>query len=165
MKFPTYALIAALAAAILAFFSSAPAFAIDPVSGTVQRVSDGDTLTVCGTKINAMKDCIPVRVNGLNTPEKRVCLPNDTEMKQCEPCVKGARLGVIAMGAAKRMAPAGALVNLKPIGLDRYGRLIADVTLPSGEDWAGAMIAKGYGAPYPCPGGKCVKRPRPWCPS
>ncbi len=102
-------------------------------------------------------------MNNLNTPEKRLCKPGDTQMKQCEPCAKGARLGVIAAGEARRMAPIGTRVTLTVYGADRYGRVVADVALTDGSDWAKRVIESGNGVPYLCQNGHCPSRPRPWC--
>lgn len=162
MTLRTYSLVAAAAAMLCLMAMPAPAAPVK-VTGVVAKVADGDTLTVCDTGLSQIQQCHTVRVYNLNTPEKRLCAPGDTQMKQCEPCAKGARLGVIAAGEARRMAPIGTSVKLTVHGTDRYGRVVADVTLAGGADWAKTMIARGSGAPYPCPNGHCSARPRPWC--
>lgn len=164
MTLRTYSLVAAAAALLCLIAMPAPAAPLpSKVTGVVAKIADGDTLTVCDTGLSQIQQCHTIRVNNLNTPEKRLCKPGDTGMKQCEPCAKGARLGVIAAGEARRMAPIGSRVTLTVRGSDRYGRVVADVMLPNGTDWAKTMIARGNGAPYPCPNGHCAARPRPWC--
>jgi endonuclease YncB( thermonuclease family) len=132
------------------------------VRGTVGHVSDGDTLTVCGTGIEALRACVPVRVKGINAAEKRLCKAGDAVMAACEPCRRGAQMGVLAAAEAKRRFPPGSPVELLITGRDR-DRYVAEVR-GGGKDWATTMIDAGLAVPYPCRNGRCGKRPRPWCP-
>lgn len=127
----------------------------------VSRVMDGDTLKACSLR----KSCVTVRVNALNTPEKRLCKSSDMpKMSSCEPCAAGASLGVQASKYASALFARQPQVRLKTIGKDKYGRTVADVILWDGRNYADVIKDKGLGADYPCPNGRCKKRPRPWCP-
>jgi endonuclease YncB( thermonuclease family) len=134
-----------------------------PVTGTVKRVADGDTLTVCGSGLSLDFNCVSVRIFALNTPEKRICRKGVKNTSSCETCRIGAQKGVIATGVARRLAPVGSQVTLIPHGWDRHRRIVAEVTLPDGRDWREVMINGDYGVDYPCPKGRCGRQPRPWC--
>lgn len=126
----------------------------------VTRVADGDTLEVCSLR----RSCVLVRVNNLNTPEKRFCSPAQmSKMSSCEPCLSGAQLGLRASKYAEALFARQPRVRVKTVGKDLYGRTVADVFLWDGRSYAEVMISQGLGVPYPCPRGRCVKRPRPWC--
>ena len=137
-----------------------PALAGDALTAPARvfSVLDGDTVRVVAPGLDPLTPNPVIRVADLNTPEKALCMPGDTIMRACEPCAAGVALGLKAARQARALLPAGLPVRLAIISRDRYGRLVARITLPDGRDYAGAIRALGLGAPYP-PG----PRPRPWC--
>jgi micrococcal nuclease len=110
-----------------------------PASGvpvTVVRVVDGDTLDVqlpAGTRER-------LRLIGLDTPE----VVDPRKPVQC--------FGREASARAKELLPAGTVVTLETDPTqgerDRYGRLLAYVSLPDGRNFAGVLIAEGYAHEY-----------------
>jgi micrococcal nuclease len=94
----------------------------------VTRVVDGDTLdaTTGGKKVR-------VRLIGIDTPERGACFFGD------------------ATAAAKRLAIGRRVVlvgDRSQDRTDRYGRLLAYVQLPGGQDLARSLIAGGFGRVY-----------------
>src|SRR5690606_34629252 len=79
-----------------------------------------------------------VRARHFNTPEKG-------DLAECEfERIKAAQ----ATEAARRLLPRGAVVRLANFGRDRYGRLLATITLADGRDLAAEMIGAGLAVPY-----------------
>ncbi|MCI4660876.1 MAG: thermonuclease family protein [Neomegalonema sp.] len=97
----------------------------------VVRVIDGDTFQISGG--------VKVRVRNFDTPElRRYECPEEKQL---------ARAATIAA----RQILQGKSVALSITGKDRYGRLVADVTLHedgSDIDFTEAMMAQGHGAPW-----------------
>lgn len=130
----------------------------------VHRVMDGDTIYVCPTDNAIIYVCKSIRVNGINTPEKRVCKPREMSiMASCEPCQKGATLGIRAKDFAKSLFEAYPIVTIETVAIDRYNRAVANVFLPDGRSFADIMLSESYAAPYTCKNNRCGPRPRPWC--
>lgn len=71
-----------------------------------------------------------VRVQGINAPEL------------------SASGGYGSLNHAAELAPTGTLVTLTCSKQDKYGRLLAKITLPDGSDFGDHMIADGQAAPY-----------------
>ncbi|MEO1293612.1 MAG: thermonuclease family protein [Pseudomonadota bacterium] len=97
----------------------------------VVRVIDGDTFAIAGGA--------KVRVRNFDTPELRRYA-----------CAEERSLAMAARDAA-RVLLQGKTVALTVDGRDRYGRLVADVTVIDGTtsgDFAQMMIDAGYGAPW-----------------
>jgi len=114
------------------------------VFGKILWVIDGDTYQISHTGASEGE---PVRARHFNTPEKG-------DLAQCPAEAEKARL---ATGLAKRLLPRGSAVVLSDFGRDRYGRLLATVTLADGRDLASLMIGAGLAVPYE--GG----RRQSWC--
>lgn len=111
---------------------------------------DGDTAVVdatafiFGTPITLMQH---VRIYGINSPE--VHSKDATE--------KAA--GLAAKTFAFSLAPAGARVTIavSPNGWhDKYGRLLANVALANGKDFATEMIAANHAVPWDGQGPKPI---------
>jgi endonuclease YncB( thermonuclease family) len=119
-------------AAALAITAKAPAsyatsawFRSDAV---VLNVVDGDTLDA---RLAGKKE--RVRLIGIDTPERGVCFFGD------------------ATAAAKRLAAGKRVVLIGDNSQDkrdRYGRLLAYVQLPGGQDLARVLVAGGFGRVY-----------------
>lgn len=113
---------AALAVAALLCLAAPGASALERC-----RVTDGDTLKCSGE---------PVRVMGLDTPEKgyRARCPRERSL---------------ADRATRRMEQlSGPGVSLEPHGRDRYGRLLAKVYGADGADLSAVMIREGLAVEY-----------------
>src|SRR5262249_2203785 len=98
----------------------AGAIAAEDFRGRLLAVTDGDTITV-------LHDGRPtaVRLHGIDAPER------------------GQAFGVRAKQVASDLA-FGKIVIVHPRGVDRYGRTIAEVTLPDGRDLAQELVRAGY---------------------
>lgn len=81
---------------------------------------------------------MPVRARHFDTPEKG-------DRAQCQAEREKAQQ---ASTFARRLLPRGAAVALSDLGRDRYGRLLATVTLPDGTNIAVQMIGAGLARPY-----------------
>ncbi len=81
----------------------------EPFQGTVVGVTDGDTITVL-----TGREPVKVRLNGIDCPEK------------------GQAYGARAKAFTSKLA-FGKTVAVTPVGIDRYGRTLGDVTLPDGR--------------------------------
>jgi endonuclease YncB( thermonuclease family) len=107
-----------------------------PYPSAVERVVDGDTLAVRVTVWLQQELSVLVRVRGIDAPELRARC-DDERMR-----------AKVASAALSRLV-AGGHVVLKEIEGDKYfGRVIADVATPEGEDIGQALIAGGYARPY-----------------
>ena len=115
---------------------------------TVERVVDGDTVRVHIPSFPAPFNPIAVRVDHINTPEKRHPAPD------CEIV-----LGVKASEYASAVMPDGQTITVvyDDSREDKYGRLLARIVLPDGRDYGQSLIAAGLAKPYD--GGKKVE----WC--
>lgn len=116
--------------------------------GTVERIIDGDTISVSISSFPAPFNPISVRVDHVNTPETR------PPAEDCE--IEDGRLAKAF--AAGRM-PAGSTVTIvyDDRRQDKYGRMLARVILPNGQDYGQALISEGLARPYE--GG----RKQDWC--
>jgi endonuclease YncB( thermonuclease family) len=96
-----------------------------PLSGTVERVLDGDTIDIAGQRI---------RLPGLDAPEwNQTCRTADGGAWDC------------GAAAARRMRELtrGRTLSCHPEGHDRYGRLLA-VCRDGRTDIAETMVAEGF---------------------
>jgi endonuclease YncB( thermonuclease family) len=112
----------------LAFRSETPALTAadsDIETCTVGEVTDGDTFRAyCGGRNER------VRVNGIDAPELRQSY------------------GLQSSIEAARLLGYGTKVMLHAIEYDRYGRLVARVTLADGRDFARELVRAGYAWHY-----------------
>ena len=108
--------------------------------GTILAWIDGDTVDVSidlGFKIHLKER---LRLEGINTPESN---SKDTNERQR---AKDAR------DFAARIAPPGSKVFLATTptgaGQEKYGRWLAIIQTPDGQDVGKLLIANGLGVPY-----------------
>lgn len=130
---------------------AAPPPAEGPVytyQGRVERIIDGDTISVSIPSFPAPFNPISVRVDRVNAPESRRPAP-DCEIED----------GRLAKAFAAGRMPAGSTVTViyDDRRQDKYGRLLARVILPGGQDYGQALISEGLAKPYE--GGK----KEDWC--
>ena len=113
----------ALAAGMIAM-SGLPrmAMADQRVEGTVVRIVDGDTFYLSGVDTR-------IRLWGVDAPER------------------SASGGAEATRALAELT-AGRRIVCKHVDTDRYGRIVGQCFLPSGEDVAALMIARGAAREY-----------------
>jgi micrococcal nuclease len=114
------------------------------VPGVVMWVIDGDTYRI---RYDGMPQGESVRARHFDTAEKG-------DRAQCQ---EEAQKALQGSELARRLLPNGSVVLLSNFGRDRYGRLLATVTLTDGRDLATVMIDSGLAHPYE--GG----RKRGWC--
>lgn len=92
---------------------------------------DGDTPFVHrGTRPGEVLHGEHVRVQGINAPELH------------------AAGGTEARDYAATICPVGTLVTLTATKVDKYGRLLAKITLPDGSDFSEMMVASGHAVPF-----------------
>lgn len=107
-----------------------------PYPAEVERVVDGDTLAVRVAIWIAQDLNVLVRIRGVDAPELR---------GRCDDEKARARAAMVAL----EELVAGGQVALTAIEGDKYfGRVIADVTTPAGENISAALIAGGYVRTY-----------------
>lgn len=116
------------------------------VPGIVMWVIDGDTYRI---RYDGAPQGDTVRARHFDTAEKG-------DRAACQTEAEIARQG---SEMARRLLPKGTGVLLSDFGKDRYGRLLATVTLTDGRDLATVMIDAGLAHPYE--GG----RKQGWCPA
>ena len=136
-------------AAVAFFATSASAQTIKgPVSATVVRVIDGDTLIVdASVWPNIVVRRISVRVDGIDTPERR---------GKCEAEKQLAESAKLMMGDL--FAP-GSAVKLRNVRNGKFaGRVLADVSSDLAGDWAQTITAAGLAVEYHGKGEK-----NDWC--
>ena len=114
------------------------------IAGKVLFVIDGDTYQISHA---GAPEGEPVRARHFDTPEKG-------DLAQCQ--AEREKAGQ-ASAFVRRLLPRGAAVALSDLGRDRYGRLLATVTLADGTGIAHRLIGAGLARPYE--GG----RRRGWC--
>ncbi|OJW21141.1 MAG: hypothetical protein BGO49_24310 [Planctomycetales bacterium 71-10] len=102
----------------LLIFAAPGCFADYPAK--VVGVSDGDTLTV----LTAEKRQVKIRLHGIDAPES------------------GQDFGQRAKQAASELA-FGKAVTIRPVDTDRYGRTVAEVTLPDGRSLNRELTREG----------------------
>lgn len=111
---------------------------------------DGDTIKVnCPQNLEFDQDKT-IRVWKLDTPEKRLGLPGK-ESKGTAKCTNESVKGRIVSEWAKLQFSVGDEVTFTPVKTkqkDPYGRILANVKLKDGKDWAQEAIRLGYGAYY-----------------
>lgn len=103
--------------------------------GRVLWVIDGDTYQIAHAGAPQGES---VRARHFDTPEKGDRAHCDAER------AKAAE----ATAAARRLLPKGSSVLLADLGRDRYGRLLATVSLPDGTDVATWFLRSGFAHPY-----------------
>lgn len=107
-----------------------------PYAATVHRVVDGDTLAARVTVWLGQELDVLVRVRGIDAPEIR----GDCDSEE--------RRALEATMALANIVGTGA-VTLTAIEGDKFfGRVLADVRTPSGEDVAAALLAGAFARPY-----------------
>lgn len=123
-----------LAVALALLSGSLGASTLD-APGRVLWVIDGDTYQIshAGAPLGE-----PVRARHFDTPEKG-------DRAKCN--AERAR-SAQATAEARRLLPYGTAVLLSDFGRDRYGRLLATVTLPDGTDLATWFIRRDLAHPY-----------------
>lgn len=100
----------------------------------VSSVYDGDTMTVlCVLSGDIYK--VSLRLKGIDCPEMRGRGPAEKE------AAAGVRDAVRACCLDK-------ICKITPHGVDKYGRLLADLTLPDGGDLAQLLLQHNLGRPY-----------------
>lgn len=123
---------------IVAIIFLYPAIAMASLSigyGKILWVIDGDTYQI---SLVGAPEGQPVRARHFDTPEQG-------ERAQC--AAEREKAGQ-ASAFARRLLPRGAVVGLSDFGRDRYGRLLATITLADGTDLAGRMIGTGLAHAY-----------------
>jgi endonuclease YncB( thermonuclease family) len=121
---------------------SLPAQGTEPARACrVVKVSDGDSFQcVMHPPLWGPYRQVTVRVSGIDTAETR---------KPHAKCIKEIRLGKIAKAEMQRRVPKGTTVQVVWTGEhEKYGRVLARVTLPNGKDWASEMIRLGMARLY-----------------
>jgi micrococcal nuclease len=130
---------------------AAPADALDGRTAYVEKVVDGDTLTV---RVDGQR--VKIRVLGIDCPESHA---NEKCARDGRAGRRGCREQVpLGRQAARRAAQLlkHRTVTLEgPTKTDLYGRTLAYVRLPDGRDFGAVMIAEGlcedFGWKYPHP--------------
>lgn len=102
----------------------------DPIAITVVRVIDGDSL-----EVDRDGEVLEVRLAGFNAPELYRDEPDGPSRQTCQ--------GLAARSALESLTPAGAVVDLVPSadGEDRFGRVLADLTIGSESAPSGSVVA------------------------
>jgi endonuclease YncB( thermonuclease family) len=107
-----------------------------PYVGAVERVVDGDTIAVRVSVWLEQDLHVLVRVRGIDAPEVHGRCTSERE-----------RAGS-ATAELERLVAGGAVVLTRIEGDKYYGRVLADVTTPKGEDVGRSLVAGGYARPY-----------------
>ncbi|MEW5729319.1 MAG: thermonuclease family protein [Pseudomonadota bacterium] len=105
------------------------------ISGRILWVIDGDTYQIAHA---GAPEGEAVRARHFDTPEKA----------DRAGCLAEREKGRQATEAARRLLPRGTTVWMSDFGRDRYGRLLATITLPDGTDLATWFIDAGLAHPY-----------------
>lgn len=117
---------------------------------TITHVTDGDTMTVA-LPPSPFRNLEKVRLYGINSPESTLVRAK---------CKKEAKLGQSAKVWAREHLPVGSKVTVRIHAKrlpaltindkidERYGRLIADIVMPDGKDFADEMIKAGNATRY-----------------
>lgn len=102
--------------------------------GRVVNVYDGDTLTVLCSLAGELWKC-NVRVKGVDCPEMRG---------------RGAdeKAAATAVRDVVRRRCNGEVCGLKTHGMDKYGRIIAEISMPCGDDLATFLLRHGLARAY-----------------
>lgn len=128
----------------LSVSTTAAAQATYVYDGKVVRLKDGDTLVLEIAGWPAPFNPIDVRVDGIDTPESRQT-SGKKKIKKCE-----LAMGRKSSAYAKSILRPGDMVKViyKEGRHEKYGRLLADITLPNGKDMATEMISAGHAKAY-----------------
>jgi endonuclease YncB( thermonuclease family) len=107
-----------------------------PVSATILRVVDGDTLHVEAAIWIGQRITVNVRIRGIDTPELR------------GDCHREKAMAEAAKSELARLTRTGA-IQLRDIENDKYaGRVLADVETAAGIDVAAHLLATGHARAY-----------------
>ena len=98
--------------------------------GIVRHVIDADTVAVELDLGAPVRWTAHIRIRHVNSPEH------------------GTADGDTATAWAQQQLPAGAEVAVTSWRIEKYGRLLADLTLPAGQDYATMLLAAGHALPY-----------------
>jgi endonuclease YncB( thermonuclease family) len=107
-----------------------------PYLGTVERVVDGDTLSVRVTVWLELDLRVLVRVRGIDAPEVR---------GRCDLEKSRAAKATVAL---QNLIGSGAVVLTDIEGDKYFGRVLADVGTPDGKDVGAALLASGLVRAY-----------------
>lgn len=115
-----------------------------PAAAKVHQVEvyDADTITI---PASGMITGFRIRILGLDGPELRSSCPAERAL------ATRARSRLVALASAGLDVQSG-------LELDLYGRVLATVRTPNGQDVASVLIAEGLARPFD---GKTARRP--WC--
>lgn len=105
----------------------------------VLDAEDADTLTILTPHTEILK----IRLHGADTPESVEGLYQP--------------FGKEASAYVKNLLPVGSIVGVNPVSIDYYGRTVASITTPEGDDLASDLISKGYAHWY-----KKYAKDMPW---
>ncbi len=112
--------------------------------GRVHAHVDGDTLWIA-----LQGSPVKVRVAGVDSPERAGHALCEAEM----------RAGEAAATFVRQLLPAGTWVDLRPTGQrEKWGRMLASITMPDGRDLATVVIGAGHGVPYAGRGPKAAQQ-------
>jgi micrococcal nuclease len=142
MKRAAWAGVALAALGLIALAGSGEGRAAGAYTGTVSRVTDGDTFKLRYLKPNGRYASITVRVRQIDTPEASRWLHRGSGERRPAEC-----WGRQATEAAKAKL-LGKPVTVTSYGLDKQGRHLADVVLADGTDFGHWMLAEGHAAIY-----------------
>ena len=117
---------------------------------TLLSVTDGDTLRVRTPWVDTPFEFMAIRVSGVDTPE--------THRPQAK-CADEIAKGVQAKAYVRSLVGPGDKLHFVLRGHDKYGQLLATVTLADGSDLGSTLITKGFAKAYS--GGKKAS----WCPA
>jgi endonuclease YncB( thermonuclease family) len=125
-------------------------FIKNAVPAEVVRVIDGDTFEVRAFLWHGLEKAVTIRLNGVNTPEKR-------KRAGCIPCGDEKKLAAKATKFVKKLIGKKGKIYLSNISGGQYDRYTADITTKTGKDLGKALIAQGLAKPYTSKGRAC------WC--
>jgi endonuclease YncB( thermonuclease family) len=127
----------------LALLAPEPASATPTTyTGTVTKVTDGDTFTVRYLKPNGRYASIVVRSRAIDTPERT------TWFHKASGTTKPAECWGPEAAAIAKSTLLGKSVTVVSYGLDAHGRHLAETTLPSGVRFEHWMLEQGHAAIY-----------------
>lgn len=104
----------------------------------ILRVTDGDTIVIEAPYLpKPLKPEIPLRINGLDTPEKNFLAHCELEKKK----------GELATNFTKNLIDSANAKNIIIEDKDKYFRLLGDVIL-DGKSLREQLLFSGYARPY-----------------
>jgi micrococcal nuclease len=130
-----------IALAALFLFGAVAAIAGEEYTVKIERVIDGDTVKLVDGFCQPAIFCVnEIRVFGIDTPESRRGTGGGK-------CIKEIKLGLIAKQWARETLT-GQAVAVRPVPVkdqnDPYGRVLAEIVLPNGKDYASEAIRLGH---------------------